>query len=73
MPTRRPTRWPGTSWTSEPLVRDAVLLDLPLAPLCSEECLGLCPQCGANWNEGSCGCPPVTDARWAALDRLRDS
>ena len=63
----------GDELDLEPLVRDAVLLDLPLAPLCSEECLGLCPQCGANWNEGSCGCPPVTDARWAALDRLRDS
>ena len=58
----------GDELDLEPLARDAVLLDLPLAPLCSEECLGLCPQCGANWNEGSCGCPPVTDARWSALD-----
>jgi uncharacterized protein len=63
----------GDELDLEPLARDAVLLDLPLAPLCSEECLGLCPQCGANWNTGPCGCPPVSDPRWSALDVLRDS
>ena len=40
-----------------PLVRDALLLDLPLAPLCQEDCRGLCPTCGADLNEGPCGCP----------------
>jgi uncharacterized protein len=48
-----------------------VLLDLPLAPLCSEECLGLCPRCGQNWNLSSCACPPEGDPRWSALDALR--
>ena len=62
----------GDELDLEPLARDAVLLDLPLAPLCSEECLGLCPQCGANWNLGPCACPPVSDPRWSALDALRD-
>jgi uncharacterized protein len=66
-------RLAGDELDLEPLARDAVLLDLPLAPLCSEECRGLCPQCGANWNDGSCGCPPVTDPRWSALDALRDA
>jgi uncharacterized protein len=55
-----------------PLVRDAVLLDLPIAPLCRPDCAGLCPSCGADLNEGPCACPPpVTDPRWGALDVLR--
>jgi uncharacterized protein len=55
----------------EPLARDAVLLELPLAPLCKEDCLGLCPQCGANLNLDPCNCAPPADPRWSALDALR--
>ena len=54
-----------------PMVRDAIVLDLPMAPLCSEDCAGLCPQCGANRNEGDCGCVAPRDPRWANLDALR--
>jgi DUF177 domain-containing protein len=54
-----------------PLARDAILLDLPLAPLCRPDCAGLCPRCGADRNEESCDCPAETDPRWAMLDRLR--
>ena len=55
----------------EPLVRDAVLLELPLAPLCREACQGLCPACGANRNDVACGHEPDTrDPRWAALDQF---
>jgi uncharacterized protein len=55
-----------------PLVRDALLLELPLAPLCREDCHGLCPTCGADLNLGTCECAAVaTDPRWAALDTLR--
>jgi DUF177 domain-containing protein len=55
----------------EPLIREAVLLALPLAPLCRAECEGICPTCGADLNEGPCGCPPAgRDPRWAALDDL---
>lgn len=55
-----------------PLVRDAVLLGLPAAPLCKEGCEGLCPTCGADRNEGSCGCDEQPrDPRWAGLDALR--
>jgi uncharacterized protein len=53
------------------LVRDAVVLELPMAPLCRPDCLGLCPQCGADRNEGDCGCSAPRDARWANLDVLR--
>jgi uncharacterized protein len=55
----------------EPLVRDAVLLDLPLAPLCRPDCRGLCPNCGANRNEEPCACEAPRDPRWGALDVLR--
>ena len=54
-----------------PLVRDSVVLELPAAPLCREDCAGLCPQCGANRNEGPCGCVAPRDPRWANLDVLR--
>jgi len=55
----------------EPLIREAVLLALPLAPLCEAACQGICPTCGADLNEGPCDCPPAgRDPRWAALDDL---
>ena len=58
----------------EPLVRDAVLLDLPLAPLCRPGCAGLCPVCGANRNDTACTCERAERSRgpWSALDMLRD-
>ena len=55
----------------EPMVRDAVLLELPQAPLCRPDCRGLCPVCGANRNLDPCHCQPPADDRWAALDVLR--
>jgi uncharacterized protein len=61
----------GDQLDLEPLARDAVLLELPLAPLCDEGCRGLCPTCGANLNEGSCNCPAARDPRWTGLDALR--
>ncbi len=57
----------------EPLVRDAVLLELPPAPLCRPDCAGICPVCGADRNESRCACAPPADVRWAALDVLRVS
>jgi uncharacterized protein len=48
----------------EPLVHDACILDLPLAPLCQENCQGLCPECGVNRNHETCSCEapdPRTD------------
>ncbi len=55
-----------------PMVRDAVLLDLPIAPLCRAECRGLCDRCGADLNVDPCGCTnEQRDDRWAALDVLR--
>ena len=58
----------------EPLARDTVLLELPLAPLCRDDCAGICPTCGADRNVAPCRCSStVPDPRWAALDALGDS
>ena len=54
----------------EPIVRDAVVLDLPIAPLCQEDCAGLCPECGFNRNEDQSHSHEVLDPRWAALGAL---
>jgi uncharacterized protein len=55
-----------------PLVRDALLLELPIAPLCRDDCPGLCPTCGAELAAGPCDCPPpLGDERWSVLDALR--
>lgn len=52
----------------EPVVRDAVLLALPQAPLCREDCLGLCPECGDKRAElGADHRHETMDPRWAAL------
>lgn len=56
----------------ELMARDAVLLELPQAPLCGPECRGLCPSCGANLNEEACTCKAApADPRWSALAALR--
>jgi uncharacterized protein len=56
----------------EPVAREAVLLELPLAPLCTDHCRGLCDQCGADLNEDAAHAHEgEPDPRWAALDRLR--
>jgi uncharacterized protein len=61
----------GDQLDLRPLVRDALLLELPLAPLCRQDCCGLCTQCGADLNSGPCDCLPAPDPRWGALDVLR--
>ena len=55
------------------LVRDAAILSVPLKPVCSESCKGLCPVCGHNLNTGDCGCSEKrTDPRWQSLSGLFD-
>lgn len=55
-----------------PILRDALGLELPFAPLCRPECRGLCPTCGADRNEVACACPQDIDPRWAALEGFGD-
>jgi len=55
-----------------PAVREQILLHIPPPPLCRDDCLGLCPRCGKDLNDGECGCDrAVIDPRWAALKGIR--
>ncbi|MDR1388068.1 MAG: DUF177 domain-containing protein [Propionibacteriaceae bacterium] len=60
----------GQTIDLEPLARDAVVLDLPLAPLCRDDCLGLCAQCGANLNDDPRHShTDAVDERWVGLSQ----
>lgn len=62
----------GDTLDLAPLARDALLLELPLAPLCRDDCAGLCPVCGADRSEQPCDCATTAvNPLWAALDVLR--
>lgn len=53
------------------LLREQFVLALPMKPLCSEHCRGLCPQCGTNLNRSQCDCVPAwEDPRLAGLRSL---
>lgn len=52
---------------------EQVQLSIPMKPLCDENCLGLCPTCGANRMRETCSCEgAVTDERWGALRNIRE-
>lgn len=54
------------------LVREQIVLNVPYKPLCSEQCRGLCPRCGANLNEEKCGCGGKTwNSAFEVLKNLR--
>lgn len=55
----------------EPAVRDAVVLALPLTPLCREDCPGLCSECGAHLASDPDHGHEESDPRWAALRELQ--
>lgn len=54
-----------------PIVRERILLSLPTLPLCDVGCRGLCARCGANLNEGACGCATEPAPRLAALRTVK--
>jgi uncharacterized protein len=54
-----------------PAVREELLLAVPRFLQCREDCRGLCPRCGQDLNAGPCGCAPVADPRWQALESLK--
>lgn len=57
----------------EPVLRDAVVLDLPFMPLCRPDCAGLCPTCGADLNvESDHSHAEPVDSRWAGLGDWTD-
>jgi uncharacterized protein len=47
----------GTKLAIGDILREQILLALPMKALCTVDCKGLCPACGTNLNSGSCGCP----------------
>ncbi len=56
----------GNQLDLAPMLREHVILSAPMQPLCSDDCLGLCAQCGKNLNEGPCQCaaePPTPIVR----------
>ncbi len=56
----------------EPIVREQVLLALPMSTVCREDCQGLCVQCGQNLNEKQCGCDTkFVDPRLAVLKNIK--
>jgi uncharacterized protein len=55
------------------VLREFVLLSLPMQRLCSEACKGLCPVCGQSRNLNDCHCQAeATDDRWAALKSIKN-
>jgi uncharacterized protein len=63
----------GDGLLLEDVLREQLLLALPLKVTCREDCRGLCPHCGKNLNQQQCSCSvPVEDPRWAALKEIRD-
>ena len=62
----------GDGLELEEVLREQVLLAVPLKTLCNERCKGLCAHCGTNLNQGQCCCAELLpDPRWAALKDLR--
>jgi len=57
----------------EPVLRDAVVLALPLRPLCRDDCPGLCAECGAQLADDPAHGHEAADPRWAALQGLLDT
>ncbi len=57
------------------LVREQFMLNVPMHPVCKDECQGLCPRCGKNWNKGRCNCslesPQEPSALAKALSGLK--
>jgi len=55
-----------------PILREAIVLSLPIKSLCKEDCKGLCPVCGKNLNEGECDCrKEPADVRWKILEKFK--
>ncbi|HEY6249956.1 MAG TPA: DUF177 domain-containing protein [Candidatus Angelobacter sp.] len=62
----------GEGLLLEDVLKEQVLLALPVKLVCSSECKGLCPQCGRNLNVEDCDCvTTMSDPRWAALEDIR--
>jgi uncharacterized protein len=62
----------GDGLDLEDILRERVLLALPMQKICRQDCKGICPICGQNRNQVACGCQAkMVDDRWAALKNLK--
>jgi uncharacterized protein len=61
----------GENIDLEPLFREQFVLAIPYAPLCKDDCLGLCSQCGTDLNKGTCTCEKPIDPRLSVLKSLK--
>lgn len=62
----------GEGLLLEDVIKEQVLLALPVKQVCQADCKGLCPQCGKNLNVESCDCvASMPDPRWLALEEIR--
>ena len=62
----------GEGLELEDVLREQVLLAVPIKTVCRIDCKGLCPRCGQNLNQGSCTCQTAQDdPRWYALRDLK--
>lgn len=63
----------GEGLLLEDVLREQLLLALPLKAICREDCKGLCPHCGRNLNNEQCNCAePLEDPRWSALKDIKE-
>jgi uncharacterized protein len=60
----------GGGMELEDILREQVLLALPMQRICSNDCQGICPECGKNRNEGACGCKDSGAERGGSLRGL---
>jgi uncharacterized protein len=64
----------GEGLLLEDVLREQLLLAVPLKVVCSEDCKGLCPRCGKNLNREGCACvETLPDPRWEALKDIKNS
>jgi len=64
----------GGGMELEDILREQILLLLPMQKICKEDCRGICPVCGRNRNEAPCECRvPVKDDRWQALRKISNT
>ena len=62
----------GEKLDIDDLLESAFILSMDQQLLCREDCKGLCPRCGADLNDGPCGCKKESDPRLAVLEQLLD-
>jgi uncharacterized protein len=62
----------GNGLALEEILREVVLLAVPMQLICREDCKGICPICGQNRNQRDCGCQTeAVNDRWSKLKTLR--